>query len=97
MANPHHNGAAYRTARALMFARHGDMCHLCGHPGARQADYLVPVSVDPTQRPDADLMRPAHGGGRPGTTDNPCPVCGRRCNQSKGNRVERVLKTSRAW
>lgn len=87
-----------------MFAMYGDLCHLCGHHGARQADHLTPVSVDPDQPIDPRLMRPAHGGGSVERgLDNPCPTCGRRCNQERGNghttgrSTAQQLNTSEAW
>ena len=76
-------GARYRRARELMFAHYGHICHLCGHDGAMQADHLVTFREDPDQPIDWRDMRPAHGGNRRGY-DNPCPTCGRRCNQERG-------------
>lgn len=79
----HRTGRPYRRARALMFAAYGHMCHLCGHPGATDADHLVPISVDSTQPVDYRLMRPAHG--VRGCTY--CPTVDgrlRKCNQSRG-------------
>lgn len=69
-----------------MFAIYGYTCHICGHPGANEADHLTPISVDPHQPVDPYLMRPSHGGRRG------CPYCPRtrgkprRCNQERGNR-----------
>lgn len=82
-----------------MFAIFGDTCHLCGHGGARQADHLIAVSVDPGQPIDPYDMRPAHGGGDPRRgLDNPCPTCGRRCNQERGNKpVDSVFTPALDW
>lgn len=83
----HRVGRPHRRAVTQMFAIYGDLCHLCGHPGARQADHLVPIRDWPDQPIDPHLMRPAHGGGNEERgLDNPCPICGRRCNQERGAR-----------
>lgn len=95
-------GNAYLKAREKMFAKYGDVCHICGHPGARQADHLVPLRENPNQPIGADGMRPAHGAGRP-DNDNPCPTCGRRCNQQRGSKSlnsqigKDGFKPSREW
>ncbi|MEU4367538.1 hypothetical protein [Micromonospora chersina] len=52
------------------------ICWLCGHDGADQADDVVPKSKGGTAK--ASNLRPAHG-------TNPCPTCGVRCNQARGN------------
>lgn len=84
-------GRPYRRARQQMFEIFGDICHLCGHAGATDADHIVPVAVDRDQPVSAQDMRPAHGVGG-------CPTCGRKCNQSRGARpVGATLRTSRAW
>ena len=70
-----------------MFAMYGDICHLCHHHGARQADLVIPASYNPEQILQPGSMLPAHGAGRRSDgTDNPCPVCGLRCNTVRGNR-----------
>lgn len=66
-----------------MLALYGDTCHLCGHPGATQADHLVPISTWTDQPIDPHLMRPAHGN----TPRARCATCGRACNQARGNRT----------
>lgn len=76
----HRVGRPYRRARVQMFALYGHTCHLCGHAGARTADHLVPVALDADQPIDPRRMRPAHGSG------NPCPTCGRHCNQERGTK-----------
>lgn len=75
--SPHRHGRPYRRARTQMFAIYGDLCHLCGHPGARSADHLTPISVWPGQPVDPHLMRPAHG-------IEGCPTCARKCNTERG-------------
>jgi hypothetical protein len=92
----HRAGRPYRTARKRMFEIYGDLCHLCGHEGAGEADHLVPIKIDADQPIDPHAMRPAHG------ANAPCPVCGRKCNTSRGARPlsamgpKRVI-TSRDW
>jgi hypothetical protein len=77
-----------------MFAIYGDLCHLCGHGGATQADHLIPISVWATQPIDPHAMRPAHGN-EPHTR---CATCGRACNQEKGNKLALPkLITSEDW
>lgn len=74
-----------------MLAKYGDTCHLCGHPGAGEADHLDPTSLNPDQPVDPERMRPAHG------SNAPClhPDCvklkrkPRCCNQERGNVVNR--------
>ena len=87
----HSNSRPTRRARAQMFAMYGDLCHLCGHPGADSADHLVPISVAPHQPVSPHGMRPAHG--------RPCPTCGRRCNAERGTSELLVepLATSEDW
>lgn len=77
-------GEAYRKARAAVLEL-SDVCHLCGHPGARQVDHLIPLSLGGDMS-DPHNLAPAHGGGRP-DVDNPCPICGKRCNQKRGNTI----------
>jgi len=92
----HRTGRPYRRARAEMFAIYGDTCHLCGHPGARTADHLVPVALDADQPIDPHDMRPAHGSG--GTHPNPCPTCRRHCNQERGTKaVDALFKPAIQW
>lgn len=88
-----HTGSAYLRAREEMFLYYGHTCWLCGHEGANDADYIIPASVDPEQDPgDAHNKRPAHG------SNSPCPTCGRKCNQSRGNRAPSIpLITSEDW
>lgn len=102
MRNPrnarHRSGRPYLRARRQMFAIFGDVCHICGHHGAGEADHLAPVSLNPDQLIDPYAMRPAHG------TSAPCPVCPprngkpRRCNQERGaGAVQQPLRTSEDW
>lgn len=93
----HRTGRPYRRAREQMFAIYGHTCHLCGHDGAHTADHLTPVSLDPEQPISPHDMRPAHGtrGGQP---PNPCPTCGRLCNQERGaGPVDAVFTPALTW
>ncbi|MDX2705814.1 hypothetical protein PV350_23560 [Streptomyces sp. PA03-6a] len=84
----------YRRAREEMFAIYGTTCHICAHPGAREADHLVPYSrlADKTRMPSAHDMRPAHGG------NARCPVCLRACNAERGNRpIPQRMNHSEDW
>lgn len=75
-----------------MFEMLGDVCHICGHPGAGEADHVIPLGVDPSQPISPFNMRPAHG------VNAPCPTCGRKCNQERGMKAfELRFATSRDW
>jgi 5-methylcytosine-specific restriction endonuclease McrA len=88
-------GHAYREAREFVLDL-SDICHLCGHGGARQTDHLIPLSRGGSMS-DPHNLAPAHGGGRP-EVDNPCRTCGRRCNQERGNGLaKRTTIRSRDW
>lgn len=95
-------GASRDAVRHRAWARavlrtYGEVCWLCGHGGARQADHVQAA----TERPELEYAvsngRPAHGA--PG---NPCPVCsqaagrGVYCNQLRGmGSVERARRLIR--
>jgi hypothetical protein len=94
---PHHKlrrTRKYRTWRAMMLRRLGDVCHVCGHAGAADLDHLTPLSVDPSRLMDPSNVMPAHG------VDG-CHVCppvsrnGRRrtCNQERGDLRQKEEKT----
>ncbi|NUV63246.1 HNH endonuclease [Streptomyces sp. CAI-85] len=76
---------AYRRARAQLLA-HSDVCALCGHAGATTADHDIPVSRGGTH--GLDNLVPAHG------TEG-CPVCGRCCNQEKGDKTLTEFRAGR--
>lgn len=95
----------YRRNRDVMLVA-DDICALCGHGGARTADHIIPKPLWPR---DADgrlepgfdgpgNLQPAHGtmGSGRDREHNPCPVCGRLCNQSKGARGPRRSR-SQNW
>lgn len=67
----------HRAVRAAVLDR-STVCHLCGHEGADQADDVLPKSRGGAST--VANLRPAHG-------TQPCPTCGKRCNQSRGNRA----------
>lgn len=94
----HRTGRRYLDAKAEMHARYGYLCHICGHYGAGEADHLTPVSVDPGQPIDPELMRPSHG------SNYPCRLCrgeggkGRACNQERGIRpVSAMFTPTLTW
>lgn len=90
-ARSYRSSRPYQRARAEMFKLYGDVCHLCGHSGATDADHLIPLAHDLTQPPDPHGMRPAHGVAG-------CVTCGRKCNQERGTgAVRRTLRHSRPW
>lgn len=78
-------GTARQKRNRKVFAEKGDVCYICGHPGADSIDHvlpLAPVKDDPVEleRRDTDLsnLRPAHF--------KPCPTCDAECNRNKGTR-----------
>ncbi|OKK06428.1 hypothetical protein AMK26_10425 [Streptomyces sp. CB03234] len=82
---------AYRKARARVLAE-SDVCIMCGHGQADATDHVIPVSKGGAQT-DPDNLAPIHG------VDG-CPVCGRKCNNDKGNKSLAELTrlvTSRDW
>lgn len=95
--------ARYRRSRASVLAD-SDLCGLCGHGGARTTDHLIPPDRWPTDAYGRKLpgfdepgnLQPAHGtmGNKP--PHNPCPICGRLCNQSRGN-TPLPAATRRPW
>lgn len=84
-------GRAARKNAAQVLSQ-SDLCHLCGHYGARTADHIIPArdwprGPDGRHLPgldDVSNLAPAHGTiGNTGQV-NRCPDCGRVCNQSRG-------------
>jgi hypothetical protein len=92
------NGHRYRTTAAAMLAE-SDLCWLCGHNGARTADHIIPVKdwLDRFGNYDGvnhrSNLAPAHG--TRGRQLNPCPTCGRLCNQAR--RSHPTQPRSRDW
>lgn len=58
-----------------------DICWICGHPYADQVDHVLSPRDFPELRFDLANLRPAHG-------IRGCPICGRKCNQERGDRLE---------
>jgi hypothetical protein len=86
-----HTTRPARRAKAAMFAALGRTCWICGHPGATDADLIVPRSIAPRQPVHPRAYRPAHG-------VRGCPTCGRKCNQERGARPsERVWTPRVQW
>jgi hypothetical protein len=80
----------YRKNRATLLAA-DDLCRICLHRGAATADHIITARDWPRGKPGFDEMsnlQPAHGtmGAGVNRLHNPCPVCGRLCNQSRGAR-----------
>lgn len=73
-------GRRWREAKADLRSL-SQVCWLCGHHGAFEADHepprkvLLQLGLDPN---DVRYLRPAHG------SSCPCPTCGQSCNQVKG-------------
>ena len=88
-------GRRWRRARATLMAEAPDVCWICGHSGgANDADHDPPLAtlealgLDPC---DLRYLRRAHG-------VQGCPVCLRKCNQSKGAKsLPPAPRSSRAW
>lgn len=99
--------AVYRRNRAVLLAQN-TLCALCGHEGSQTADHVIaardwPRGPDGKPLPGLDdlgNLQPAHGTMGAGRTvvQNPCPVCGRLCNQSRGAGERRPRRpTTRRW
>jgi 5-methylcytosine-specific restriction endonuclease McrA len=85
-----HGGDRYRLARKALL-EHDDVCHLCGHDGADQADHVLPRSLNPDiDEADMSNLMPVHG-------VKGCPSCGEKCNQVKGNGTLTKPIGSRSW
>ncbi|WP_244933174.1 hypothetical protein [Micromonospora tulbaghiae] len=86
-------GRRHRTAKTILH-KASTRCWLCGHDGAYELDHDPPRKVllvwglDPD---DPRYHKPAHG------TSCPCPTCGQRCNQVKGDRANRRPRMIHPW
>lgn len=81
----------YRQLRARVLAT-SDICIMCGHAGSQATDHVIPVARGGARR-DIDNLAPIHGVER-------CPVCGRLCNNDKGDKLlseVKDLNTSVDW
>lgn len=79
--NAGRRGARWIACRVAVLERDNYTCHVCGHPGAGEADHfpfgrqeLRAMGMDPD---NPDHSRAAHG------SNYPCPTCGRKCNQER--------------
>ncbi|MFK0155385.1 HNH endonuclease [Streptomyces sp. NPDC090493] len=81
----------YRKLRARILAA-SDVCIMCGHGASDAVDHVTPVARGGARK-DPDNLAPIHG------VDG-CPVCGRKCNNDKGDRLLSEVKrlvTSVDW
>jgi len=88
----------WRTNVAIVLAL-SDICHLCGHPGAKTGDHIITVHDWPPDRPGVNAITniaPAHGARGPHPA-NRCPTCGQLCNQRRGTRSLAPQPRSRDW
>lgn len=85
-----------------------DVCGICGHHGAKTIDHIITLANWPKDPATGRLLpghdavenlQPAHGTMGAGRTrlHNPCGICGRLCNQSRGGDIIRATPHSRAW
>lgn len=81
-------GRAIRARNKRIIARHGGICHICGHGGADAADHVIPLAQG---GPDTEAnLLPAHH-------TEACKTCGIKCNRVKsGNMVAPVIRRSGA-
>ena len=54
-------GARWRRMTAHVTGRDAGLCHICGHPGAKVVDHVIPVTERPDLALDVSNMRAAHG------------------------------------
>lgn len=53
-------GRTAQQYRAAVLSAYGDVCHLCGRPGATTVDHIIPRKVAPELALVVDNGRPAH-------------------------------------
>jgi len=70
-------GKRWEAARKACFATWGDVCWLCGHPGAGDVDHVVRILDHGPEYYDVSNLRPSHG------VRSRCPECSRACNQQR--------------
>jgi|tagenome__1003787_1003787.scaffolds.fasta_scaffold20575828_2 5-methylcytosine-specific restriction endonuclease McrA len=83
------------------------VCGICGHDGSMTVDHIIPARLWPRGldgKPQPGLhelpnLQPAHGtmGSGRDRLHNPCPYCGRLCNQSKNVKGPPPRPQSRRW
>jgi hypothetical protein len=85
------NTSRWQKLRREVIEQSGGICFHCGHLGAREADHLVPVEVDPSLALVRSNIVASHGSSR--GAESRCWVCdprrGRCCNQSRNRRRPR--------
>ena len=98
-------GAVYRRIGAFIVSRDRGTCHICGHPGAKVPDHLVPVAERPDLALSAANMKAAHGylkngGGECETCSAAAAARGGKpvyCNEVRGalsvERARRIIET----
>lgn len=100
-----HESRIYRRNRMLTLQA-SDLCGICGHGGALTCDHIIPANLWPRDGDgrflpglhDLENLQPAHGILHNPTRFNPCPVCHRMCNQSKGDAISAPPSPrSRVW
>lgn len=79
--DPRGLGHDWRRFRKTAFEFWGDVCHVCGQPGADTIDHLDPRVHYGTTLPTIDRVRPAH----------------RSCNSSRGAQIQTRPRPSRDW
>ena len=86
----HARGRRWEAFARAVIQRHGGLCHLCGHGGARSVDHVIAVAERPELEWELSNCRPAHN-----APHNRCPVCGLGCNQIRGalsiERAKRII------
>lgn len=76
----HPSGREWKRIVQNVVSYYGGICHLCGHPGALQADHIEQYAEGGND--SLANLRPAHGSAN--TQKNPCPVCKLNCNNIRG-------------
>lgn len=93
--------AEHRRNRLILLAV-SDLCHLCGHHGARTADHIITPADWQTRFgtlagvDGLGNLAPAHGNLGNGPIHNRCTTCGKVCNQVRGDTVIAPVR-SRQW
>lgn len=81
------NSRRWKRTREAVFQLYGDVCVLCGRPGADTVDHY-PVALKDGGPSTVDNLRPAHGRRQPWG----CPG-----NYGRGNRRAPLPPRSRDW
>ena len=81
------NSRRWKRTRDAVFAAYGDVCWMCGRPGADTVDHY-PVSLKDGGTNELSNLRPAHGKRQP----HGCPG-----NYGRRDTRAPLPPTSRAW